>query len=164
MILWYLISNNHQPSKTQSSVIQDSRGISSHPHWSINQSDFINMHLSDWRIIMSTAPENVRTERLLSLSSVWTDFKCIKEMMINFNITNSIRLKSIYELLRVLMFTWSQINTIALQLPQQLFASSHYTSSLSVTKICHPDCRGARAFIAIPGRAHVQTCLSRKNH
>jgi len=55
--------------------------------------------------------------------------------MINFNNTNIIWSESIYELLRVLTFTWSQINTITLQMPYQLSASSHYTPSLSQKKL-----------------------------
>jgi len=60
-----------------------------------------------------------------------------------------------YELLQVLTFTWSRINTITLQLPYQLTASStaliHYLSLSPVL----PDCRRARVFIALPGRAHA---------
>jgi len=59
--------------------------------------------------------------------------------MINFNDTIIRRLKSMYtSFCKFLMFTWSQINTITLQLPYQLSASSLCTHSLSHFHLSSP--------------------------
>ena len=75
-----------------------------------------------------------------------------------------------YELLQVLTFTRSQLNTITLQLPYQLSACSHYNHSLSVTFLCPPRLPPRTGFYGAPrtcpcvttprGRAHVPARLT----
>jgi len=94
----------------------------------------------------------VRAEWLQSLSSRKTDSRCIK-MMISFNNTIIKQSKSMY-----MSFCESQRSLdhrSTLQLPYQLSASSHYTSSLSVTFLCPPRLPPRTGFYSTPGRAHA---------
>ena len=76
---------------------------------------------------------HVRAEWLQSLSSIKTVSRCIK-MMISFNDTIIIRSKSMY--ISFCESYRSLDHRSTPQPPYQLSASSHYTSSLSVTSIC----------------------------
>jgi len=93
-------------------------------------------------------------------------------MMISFNDTLIKRLKSLYTSFckSYRSLDWSQINTITLQLPYQLSASSDYTHSLSVTFLCPPRLPPRTGFYSAPrtcpcvstprGQAHAPTRLT----
>ena len=97
----------------------------------------------------------VRAEWLQSLSSIKTDFRCTK-MMISFNYTIIKGSKSMYTSFCESYRSLDHRSTL-----------SHYSRPISclplATTLIHylslssvlPDCRRARVFRALPGRAHA---------